>query len=143
LSGSARVRCSGGWSAAAFRLGPVAGRRATETTERTPFRCPLPLVLGLHASTLDSGAGRGAARLRLAFGEEVLPVLIVDCRGARRRSGMTQAAWADALYLSLDRVRALEYRAAANLPSLETAYRMAVLAGLLTMDGPEGPVGMA
>lgn len=70
-------------------------------------------------------------------------MLRVDCRGARRRAGMTQEAWARAVFLSIDRVRALEYQANANLPSLETAYRMAALAGLLTMDGPEGPVGMA
>ena len=67
----------------------------------------------------------------------------VDCRGARRRAGMTQEAWARAVFLSIDRVRSLEYQPSANLPSLETAYRMAALAGLLTMDGPEGPVGMA
>lgn len=70
-------------------------------------------------------------------------MLKVDCRGARKRAGMTQDAWARAVFLSIDRVRSLEYAADANLPSLETAYRMAALAGLLTMEGPQGPVGMA
>ena len=37
-------------------------------------------------------------------------MLHIDCRGARRRAGMTQEARTDAVGLSLDRVRSLEYR---------------------------------
>lgn len=69
-------------------------------------------------------------------------MLRIDCRGARRRSGMTQEAWAREVFLSLDRVRSLEYRPGES-PGWDSAYRMALLGQFLGLDGPEGPMALA
>src|SRR5690606_40479917 len=45
-------------------------------------------------------------------------------------------------FLSLDRVRELEYKPG-ELPGLDTAYRMAALSGYLRVDGPAGPMALA
>src|SRR5690625_8035792 len=66
----------------------------------------------------------------------------IDCRGARRRAGMTQETWADALGLSLDRVRSLEYRRG-QFPGWDAACHMARLGGFLRVDGPDGPKALA
>lgn len=68
-------------------------------------------------------------------------MLQIDCRGARRRAGMTQEAWADAVGLSLDRVRSLEYRQG-QFPGWDAAYRMALLGQFLRLDGPDGPMAL-
>lgn len=69
-------------------------------------------------------------------------MLKADCRGARIRAGYTQEGWAAACCLSLDRVRALEYREG-EMPGWDSAYRMALLGGFLRIDGPLGSVGLA
>ena len=66
----------------------------------------------------------------------------IDCRGARQRARMTQERWAQAVGLSVDRVRNLEYRVG-ECPSWEAAYRMAALGGYLLVDGPDGPMALA
>lgn len=66
----------------------------------------------------------------------------IDCRGARQRARMTQERWAQAVGLSLDRVRNLEYRVG-ECPSWEAAYRMAALGGYLRVDGPDVPMALA
>jgi len=69
-------------------------------------------------------------------------MLQVDCRGAWRRSGLTQEAWAQALCLSLDRARELLYKPG-ELPSLDTFYRMAVLGRYVRINGPAGEYALA
>lgn len=69
-------------------------------------------------------------------------MLQIDCRGARRRAGMTQEAWASAVGLSLDRVRSLEYRRG-QFPGWDAAYHMARLGGFLRVDGSHGPMALA
>jgi len=66
----------------------------------------------------------------------------IDCRGARKRSGMTQERWAQAVCLSVDRIRQLEYRQG-QLPGWESAYLMAHYGGYLRIDGPQGPMALA